>query len=165
MKYSGMLFCFLLVIVLIYACGEVQQGPEQQGAVQDTVSQDSSMSSCENTQGAVMDPNPTKPMALMMRTMVKNMQLMRDQVHKGEVLDSLKYPFIKFYLVEPTDPGVLEPTFFENARLFQQAYLDLFRNPDEQVKYYNLAVGKCINCHEHYCSGPLKRIRKLLINQ
>lgn len=163
MKYSAIIFCFLLVITLLYACDQVQKAPEQQSAGRDTVSQDSSTESCENPEGTVMDPNQTKPMALMMRTMVKNAQLMKDQIVKGEVLDSLKYPFVKFYLVEPTDPGVLEPAFFENARLFQQAYLDLFRHPDEQVKYYNLVVGKCINCHENYCSGPLKRIRKLSI--
>jgi hypothetical protein len=84
-------------------------------------------------------------------------------VLNAEQLDSLKYPFIRFYLVEPTDPKVLEPVFYENARLFQEAYIELFNHPKEQSKYYNAMVGKCINCHEMYCSGPLKRIRKLLI--
>ncbi len=70
---------------------------------------------------------------------------------------------MRFYLVEPTDPGVLEPQFYENARLFQEAYQALFKHPKEQIKYHNLVIGKCINCHENYCSGPLKRIRKLLI--
>lgn len=162
MKYSTIIFIALFLGVILYACNQPakQADPKVAEAKSD---KDSASSSCENPDETIMDPNVTKPMALMMRTMVKNAQFMRDQIQKGEVLDSLKHPFIKFYLVEPTDPNVLEPAFFENARLFQQSYLDLFRHPQEQKQYYNLMVGKCINCHESYCSGPLKRIRKLLI--
>lgn len=163
MKYSTAIFFAFILATLLYACGQVQQSSEKAKTDNDSTQQDSSTKSCENPEETIMDPNQTKPMALMMRTMVKNAQVMRDKVKKGEKLDSLTYPFIKFYLVEPTDPNVLEPAFFENARLFQQAYLDLFRHPGEQVQYYNLMVGKCINCHENYCSGPIKRIRKLLI--
>lgn len=102
-------------------------------------------------------------MALMMRQIAANADSMKSQIMRGEQLDSKRYPFIRFYLVEPTDPNVLEPQFYENARLFQEAYKELFRHPNEQAKYHNMIIGKCINCHENYCSGPLKRIRKLLI--
>lgn len=161
MKYSTVFFGILFLGAIFYACN--QPSPKSDTKVSETMSEKDSSASCENPDETIMDPNQTKPMALMMRTMVKNAQIMRDQIQKGEVLDSLKYPFIKFYLVEPTDPSVLGPVFFENARLFQQAYLDLFRHPQKQKEYYNLMVGKCINCHESYCTGPLKRIRKLLI--
>jgi hypothetical protein len=111
----------------------------------------------------IKDPNNPKPMALMMRQLAANADSMKQQIIRGEQLDSTRYPFIKFYLVEPTDPNVLEPQFYENARLFQEAYIALFKHPKEQVKYHNLVIQKCISCHENYCSGPLKRIRKLLI--
>jgi hypothetical protein len=162
MKYSGLFFFTLFLATLFYACDQSSQPVDSQHKKSLTKG-DSAAQSCENPSETITDPNQTKPMALMMRTMVMNAQKMREKVQKGEILDSLKYPFIKFSLVEPTDPGVLEPVFYENARFFQQSYLDLFRHPKEQAKYYNLMVGKCINCHERYCSGPLKRIRKLLI--
>ena len=111
----------------------------------------------------IKDPNNPKPMALMMRMMAANADSMRSQLLRGESLDSTNYPFIKFYLVEPTDPNVLEPQFFENARLFQQAYKNLFAKPKDQIKRYNLLINSCIKCHESYCSGPLKRIRKFPI--
>lgn len=162
MKYSTIVFSVFFLGAVLYACNQPSKTADI--AVSETHSEkDSAENSCANPDETTMDPNQTKPMALMMRTMVKNAQLMRDQIQKGETLDSLKYPFIRFYLVEPTDPSVLEPVFYENARLFQQAYLDLFKHSGEQKKYYNVMVGKCINCHESYCSGPLKRIRKLLI--
>jgi hypothetical protein len=111
----------------------------------------------------IKDPNNAKPMALMMRQMASNADSMRAQLLRGETLDSTRYPFIRFYLVEPTDPNVLQPSFYENARLFQEAYSNLFKNPTKQTQYYNLMIQKCVNCHEQYCSGPLKKIKKLPI--
>ncbi len=118
--------------------------------------------SCSNE--TIMDPNNPKPMALMMREMVKNADKMRAKLESGENLDSSAFPFLRFYLVEPTDPNVLEPQFFENARLFQESYKAIFAHQQEQKKYYNLMINRCVKCHESYCSGPLKRIRKLPLN-
>jgi len=125
----------------------------------DSIAKADSLAACT----PIKDPNNPKPMALMMRLMAANADSMRSQLLRGEKLDSLKYPFIKFYLVEPTDPNVLEPKFFDNARLFQESYKALFAHPNESKKYYNLMINACVNCHESYCSGPLKRIRKFPI--
>jgi len=161
MKKSTIIILCLLFGALIYACNKQ---PAKDNTSNNVVSKqgDSVETNCA-TEETIMDPNGAKPMALMMRQMVLNAQLMREKIIRNEKLDSLKYPFIRFYLVEPTDPKVLEPQFYENARLFQEAYFELFNHPAEQTKFYNLAIGKCISCHENYCSGPLKRIRKLLI--
>lgn len=102
-------------------------------------------------------------MALMMRQMANDAQAMRDKIVKGEKVTEDQFPFNRFYLVEPTDTNVLEPQFFENARLFQVAYKELMANPKQQKAYYNAYIAKCINCHESYCSGPLRRIRKFPI--
>jgi hypothetical protein len=161
MKYSIIILGVLLSVVSIIACHQGDQGNKKE--LESKAETDSGGSSCEKVPETTLYPNPTKPMALMMRTMVDNAQSMREQVIRSEPLDSLKYPFIRFYLAEPTDSSVLEPVFFENARLFQQSYQLLFQHPDKQLMYYNAMIGKCINCHEHYCNGPLKRIRKLLI--
>ncbi len=154
-KFLSIGLCFVF-IVCVYACGDQAQTGKK--AEQQT---DSASEHCSPE--TIKDPNNPKPMALMMRQLAMNADSMRSQLLRGEQLDSMRYPFIKFYLVEPTDPSVLEPRFYENARLFQEAYLALFRHPNEQIKYHNLTISKCISCHENYCSGPLKRIRKLLI--
>ncbi|MCG9880873.1 MAG: hypothetical protein MH472_09780, partial [Bacteroidia bacterium] len=117
-------------------------------------SKEDSLAACSNT--TIMDPNNAKPMALMMRQMAANADSMKQRILRNEVLDSLQFPFIKFYLVEPTDPNVLEPNFFEKSRLHQAAYLELFRYPKEQKKYYNFMIESCVSCHKDYCSGPLK---------
>lgn len=146
----------LLVAFFIQACSNEKK--TNSDAVSEETKQDS-LEAC----ATIKDPNQPKPMALMMRQMAANADSMKAKINRGEVLDSLQYPFMRFYAVEPTDPHVLEPNFFEKARLFQSAYKDLFKHPKEQKKYYNLMIQACVNCHQNYCSGPLKRIRKLPI--
>lgn len=119
-----------------------------------------SIEACTKT---IMDPNNPKPMALLMRVQAANADSMHHQLLRGEKLDSNQYPFIHFYLVEPTDPKVLEAQFYENARTFKTAYEAVFTHPNAQKKYYNIMINGCIKCHEKYCSGPLKRIRKFPI--
>ena len=152
------LFIIIAGVLLFIACN---QNSNQKN--KEAVNKDSSQSCAK----PIKDPNNPKPMALMMRLMAANADSMRFELLRGELLDSLKYPFLRFYMVEPTDPNVLEPQFYENARLFQDAYKAQFRTkPKDQIVAYNVTIGKCINCHESYCSGPLKRIRKfpILIN-
>ncbi len=147
----GLLF---LISLLVQACSN-----EPKPATKAEDEKSDSLDAC----ATIKDPNQPKPMAFMMRQMAANSDSMKSKISRGEVLDSLQYPFIRFYAVEPTDPNVLEPNFFEKARLFQSAYKALFQHPSEQKKYYNLMIQACVNCHENYCSGPLKRIRKLPI--
>lgn len=111
----------------------------------------------------ILDPHQPKPMALMMRQMAENADSMKAKIMRGEKVDSLHYPFIRFYLVQATDESVKEPQFYENAKNYQTAHQAIFTHPNEQKKYYNLMINACISCHENYCSGPLRRIRKMPI--
>ena len=160
MKRIIVLFGLLsATFVFIFSCNNVEVKKEIHGTSDSTEVKDTASCSTET----IMDPNHAKPMALMMREMVKNADRMKTKLQNGEKLDSASFPFLRFYLVEPTDPNVLEPEFFEKARLFQEAYKAVFTHPNEQKKYYNLMINRCVKCHESYCSGPLKRINKLPI--
>ncbi len=166
MKQIFSVTVILFLITLLFDACISNQEKLQQIAAQKTadslkaVARKDSMEACIQT---IKDPNNPKPMALMMRVMAANADSMNHELIRGESIDTLKYPFVHFYLVEPTDPKVLEPQFFENARLFKLAYHELFKHPKEQVKFYNLMINACIHCHETYCSGPLKRIKKFPI--
>jgi len=151
-----MRFLFSVIVVLMFSCN---MGEKKAPVAQTTETKDST-ESC----APVKDPNNPKPMALMMRLMAANADSIKSEILRGEMPDSTKHPFLRFYMVEPTDPNVLEPQFYENARLFQVAYKEMFRVKKANLSTaYNAMVGKCVNCHEMYCSGPLKRIRKLPI--
>jgi hypothetical protein len=112
----------------------------------------------------IMDPNNTKPMALAMRTMAGNADKAKQLILQGERIDSTNWPMIRFSVVEPTDPSVLEPLFYENATLYYKAHNLLYSAEDQQAAY-NAVIDACVNCHQSYCSGPLKKIRKLYLPQ
>lgn len=148
------IYYLLLVITAVWSVAACNNSPGNKQPANDSLT----------TETTIKDPNHPKPMALMMRQMAANADSMKAKLLRGESLDSLSFPFIRFYLVEPTDKDVLEPQFFENAKIFQAAHKAVFTHPAEQKKYYNLMIQACIGCHESYCSGPLKRIRKMPID-
>jgi hypothetical protein len=153
------------IIIITVLCSLVWLMACHQGTDQSkTTEQQKADSIAQCAKEPVKDPNNPKPMALMMRQMAENADSIRAQLLRGETPDAQRYPFIRFYMAEPTDLSVLEPQFYENARMFQEAYKAFFSSPESsRQNFYNALIQKCVNCHEHYCSGPLKRIRKLPI--
>jgi len=156
-------YLLLIPITFIFACSNISKNDKQKVDADSIKKVDSSTknASCAKP---IKDPNNPKPMALMMRLMADNADSMKAQLLRGEKLESSQYPFLRFYLLEPTDTSVLKMQFFENARFFQQVYTDMFKKGAEQTQIYNVVIGKCVNCHEMYCNGPLKRIRKMFID-
>lgn len=160
------LHAFILVgtlwLALATACSENKAGNEAKATDTTAATEQKDTASC-SMETTIKDPNNAKPMALMMRQMADDAQAMRDLILSGKPVTEAKFPFNRFYLVEPTDTNVLEPQFFENARLFQVAYKEMMAHPKDQKAHYNAYIAKCVSCHESYCSGPLRRIRKLPI--
>ncbi len=115
-------------------------------------------------QKTIKDPNNPKPMALMMRKLASNCDSMKAKINKGEIVYSLSFPIMPFWSAEPTDSSVLEPLFFDNAKQFQLAYQRLMQSESSQKENYTTLVNACIHCHTSYCSGPLKKIRKLTLD-
>ncbi|HMN31947.1 MAG: hypothetical protein IT215_05060 [Chitinophagaceae bacterium] len=127
--------------------------------------QESNSNTDTNTeQKTIKDPNNPKPMALMMRKLASNCDSMKSKINKGEIVDSFSYPIMPFWSAEPTDSSVLEPLFFDNAKQFQLAYQRLMQNKSSQKENYTTLINACIHCHTSYCSGPLKKIRKLTLD-
>ncbi len=161
MKKYFILFHILLISLVWVAC--TNENKQTVAESEQSQIQKDTAAAC-NKPTVIMDPNNAKPMALMMRQMVVNMDKMKGKLIAGERVTEKEFPFLRFYLVEPTDPNVLEPKFYENARLFQESYKQIFETKGLQAKAYNATISMCINCHQSYCSGPIKRIKKLLIH-
>lgn len=112
----------------------------------------------------VKDPNDVKPMALMMRAMADYCDSMRLEINAGKTVDSVKYPLMPFWTVEPTDSNVLETLFFSNAQQFAAAYRQLMNSTENQKENYTAVINNCVHCHSSYCSGPLRRIKTLTLD-
>jgi thioredoxin-related protein len=139
-------FLFICVCIL-FACNEKSEKAETKVA------------SC--SQETIKDPNDPKPMALMMRTMANYCDSMRLEINAGYIVDSIKYPLMPFWTVEPTDSDNLVTLFYENASQFELTYRKLMNDKLHQKENYTAVINSCINCHNSFCSGPLRRINKL----
>ncbi|MFN3530774.1 MAG: hypothetical protein ACK417_12690 [Bacteroidia bacterium] len=104
-----------------------------------------------------------KPMAMMMRAIYEQSRDIRLQLEAGNALDSAYYRFLEFHKLEPTDSTVLVEVFYKHNEEFKVAFENLLRNSDKAS--YNAMLTECVNCHEDFCPGPIKRIRKLTFEE
>jgi hypothetical protein len=104
--------------------------------------------------------DPAKPMALMMRSLYAQSAEMRSWVEAGKPLDSTYFRFLEFHKLEPTDSTVLNDVFYEHNQDFRQAFEELLAAGGDEGKF-NALLTECISCHEDFCPGPIKRIKKL----
>ena len=139
--------CCILLSIAIVACNDVEKAKE------------SKQEECKNE--TIKDPNDPKPMALMMRTMANNCDSMRLEINAGKTVDSIKYPLMPFWTAEPTDSANLVELFYNNASEFEIAYRTLMSSKEHQKENYTAVINSCVNCHNSFCSGPLRRIKKL----
>lgn len=167
-KIQQLVLLAVLAFVTVVACNTTSdgdKGKKENAGIDVSAPQTKNLDTAEDCAKPTKYPNQDKPMALMMRQMADDAQKMKDKIESGTLVKAVDFPFIRFHLVEPTDPDILQPQFYENARLFQVAHKALVTSGKEkQREMYTAYINQCINCHQTYCSGPLKRIRKLVLN-
>ncbi|MBK7764201.1 MAG: hypothetical protein IPI46_12795 [Bacteroidetes bacterium] len=151
-----LLAALFVSVSAIISCSEGSKKPDHESAKSENTED------CETS--TIKDPNEVKPMALMMRTMADYCDTMRLKINKGEKVDSIAFPLMPFWSAEPTDSSVLETLFFDNAIIIQNAWRKLMSSPENQAANYTAVVDACVHCHSSYCSGPLRRIRKLKLD-
>lgn len=113
----------------------------------------------ETSAAPVAKVEEAKPMALMMRAIYDQSKAMRSDLDSGKMLDSAFYRFLEFHELEPTDSTVLVEVFYQHNEKFKAAYEALLRESNKPA--YNAMLTACVNCHEDFCPGPIKRINKL----
>ena len=110
-------------------------------------------------------PNQDSQLALLMREMTSEMEIIKSQILNGEKLSS-SVKIEKVYTDIPTDSYVRDNNWFipmTDQYIF--AVNDLLNNPVNTKDQYNTIVQSCINCHNQVCQGPIKRIKKLRIKK
>lgn len=107
------------------------------------------------------NPNGTKPLAQMMRTMTNYCDSMRLDILAGRKVDSLRYPMPAFIEAEPTETNIKTPIFYALGGEFENAYRRLMSDTTNQAENYTVVIQQCRACHLNFCSGPLRKIDKL----
>lgn len=106
-------------------------------------------------------------MALLMEQMYEyNMQLKHD-IQAGKTPEHFPMDFLKIHSAELTSPSDRNASFESFSKLFIQAEKAIFDTASEQPieERFNAMVNLCISCHQTSCTGPIPRIKKLLIKE
>lgn len=103
-------------------------------------------------------------MANLMNEMYAFNESIKQQVIEGKLNNNYPEKFNNIHSAVMTDPNDRDETFEAFSKLFLESEQALFEAPKEElVMRYNNAINACIACHTKKCSGPIPRIKKLLI--
>ena len=103
-------------------------------------------------------------MALLMEEMYQANEDLKKKIIKKEAIGDFSDKFLNIHSAVLTNPNHRDANF----EIFSKAFVDnqqaIFSASPEDVKdQFNLMVNSCVACHKTTCSGPIPRIKKLLI--
>jgi outer membrane murein-binding lipoprotein Lpp len=65
---------------------------------------------------------------------------------------------------EPTKGTSKDDLFEEYAKEFlEESHLFFISSKEQKTIYFNSMINSCVSCHQQYCPGPIKKIKKLHI--
>ncbi|TXK75967.1 hypothetical protein [Mesonia sp. K4-1] len=102
-------------------------------------------------------------MASFMEKMYADHKRIKSQIIAGEKVDTLNFEPTKLFYARMTDSTDNDIFYQEKAKLFVEYEEQLLEDSLSQKEIYNKAVNLCISCHQIKCTGPIPRIKKLLI--
>ncbi len=104
-------------------------------------------------------------MANLMRGMhAFNVQL-KQEIIDGKVTSEFPEEFLKIHSAEFSESKSRNKTFDHYSGQFIEAQKLVFTNDSNEslAQRYNNAINLCITCHQTECTGPIPKIKKLLI--
>jgi len=103
---------------------------------------------------------------LLMRKMYAETDSIKQLIITNEGIISKEYiaSLEKIHTAIPTDANVKTPKFKAYTELMVNEANALFSNEQNKKEGFNNLVDKCVQCHQSFCPGPIKKINKLRIN-
>lgn len=135
-------------------------------ACNNNVSEDAVQETNETKSTVVDDhPNEDSELALLMRKMyhdadsIKQLIVNEEGNISQEYIDALE----RIHTATPTDADVKTPEFSAYTDLMINEANTLFSNETNKKQGFNRLVNRCVECHQSFCPGPIKKINKLKI--
>jgi len=111
-------------------------------------------------------PNKSSELAVLMRKMYLDADSIKHLIitETGTISDDFIAELETVHTAKATDPDVKTAEFDAfNKSLINQAKA-LKETDGDKVEAFNKLVARCIACHQTFCPGPIKRIKKLRID-
>lgn len=109
---------------------------------------------------------PSEMSSLMKGMYAYNEQIKRD-IKEGNTPSEFPEEFLKIHTAEMSETK----SRTDNFQLYSGKYIQAQRlvfvedSTASLVKRHNDAIGMCISCHKTECTGPIPKIKKLLITE
>ena len=113
----------------------------------------------------VYDMYEPSEMAILMNEFYAINENIKQQILKGETPTEFSDKFLKIHTAELSSHKDRNETFEGFSRLFVETEKQIFNeSSDFPIEdRYNNAINLCVSCHQTQCTGPIPRIKKLLI--
>lgn len=144
MSKNSLLFAIaavLLIICCFVACSEINTSSQDQMSI---------------------NPNGDSELALLMRQMAVESDSIRAAVLRGET-HPVWTRLQDLHSATPTDSTVKGPVFEGFANAFINSVKTFESSDSLRLKHFNAVVDGCMQCHQEFCPGPMKRIAKLYV--
>ena len=111
------------------------------------------------------NPNGDSELALLMRKMFEDGEDIKALItnNEGNITQEYIQELERIHIAIPTDADVKTPEFEAYTKLMIEEANVLFTSDSNRVQGFNNLVNRCIDCHQSFCPGPIKRIKKLTI--
>ena len=110
------------------------------------------------------EPETNLTLVAMMRVQEADVLTLRQRILDGDTLLAgihLQHDFLKG---TPSSPDKNDRNFPELSAAFVEAFNELKTNP-AKTEQFNLMIASCVDCHEQFCPGPIRQIKKLQIDK
>ena len=113
----------------------------------------------------VYDMYQPSEMAMLMNQIYEYNLEVKQAILNGETPTEFPEDFMKIHSAEMTDKFEHDASFQAFATMFVNAEKEVFDPHSEKdiKERFNSTVNLCISCHQTTCTGPIPRIKKLLI--
>ncbi|MCE2773442.1 MAG: hypothetical protein LW750_08390 [Bacteroidetes bacterium] len=112
-----------------------------------------------------VNPNGTAELAVIMRGLADHSEAMKTAIQKGEALPLQPEILERLKTADRTDKNIDVQVYNSHADAYLAQMSQLYgAAQEERPKYFNATIDACISCHENFCHGPIKRIRKLYLS-
>ena len=119
----------------------------------------------EDKKELVFDMYEPSEMSLLMNRMYEINEGIKKDIMEGKTPEDFPLEFLKIHTAELSDFKHRNETFESFSKLFVEKEKDIFDTTtnEEAKKRFNQAINLCVSCHKTECTGPIPRIKKLLI--
>jgi cytochrome c556 len=105
-------------------------------------------------------------MTLMMRNMYDVNEVIKKDILAGNTPEEFPKDFLAIFTAKLTDNKPHNETFIAYSKVYIDNVSAIYDSTSTipLKNRYNNAINSCISCHTTECTGPIPRIKKLLIN-